>query len=87
MIKLKHVTKTYDHTVAVNDVSLTIEEGETLVFLGSSGSGKTTLLKMINRLIEPSGGTIEVDGKNIEDYKIVHLRRSIGYVFQQISAE
>lgn len=85
MIKLDHVTKRYDHNnVAVNHVSFTVEDGETLVLLGSSGSGKTTVLKMINRLIEPSAGTIAVDGKSVKDYKLVHLRRTIGYVFQQI---
>lgn len=85
MIEIEHVTKTYNHQApAVNDVSLTIQEGEILVLLGSSGSGKTTLLKMINRLIEPTDGTIEVDGKRVKDYKLVDLRRSIGYVFQQI---
>lgn len=88
MIKIDHLTKTYHHdnkhTIAVNNVSFIVQEGETLVLLGSSGSGKTTILKMINRLIEPTNGTIEIDGKNIKDYKAVELRRSIGYVFQQI---
>lgn len=85
MIKLNHVTKRYNHdTIAVNKVSFTVQDGETLVLLGSSGSGKTTVLKMINRLIEPSEGTIEVDGKRIKDYKLVDLRRAIGYVFQRI---
>lgn len=86
MIKFDHVSKFYNHNriIAVDDVSFVVQEGETLVLLGSSGSGKTTLLKMVNRLIEPSNGTIEIDGKNIEDYKTVELRRSIGYVFQQV---
>jgi len=85
MIKLDHVTKRYNKgTIAVNDVSFTAQDGETLALLGSSGSGKTTVLKMINRLIEPSDGFIEVDGKKIKDYTLVELRRAIGYVFQQI---
>ena len=86
MIKLTHVTKTYNEgkNISVNDVSLTIQPGETLVLLGSSGSGKTTLLKMINRLIEPTKGHVEIDGIDVKSYPVEQLRRSIGYVFQQI---
>lgn len=86
MIRLAAVSKTYDggQTYAVHDVSLDVPEGETLVLLGSSGCGKTTTLKMINRLVEPSAGAIEVDGRNIMDRDPVELRRSIGYVFQGI---
>lgn len=69
---------------AVNHVNLTIEEGEFVTILGSSGCGKTTLLKMINRLVEPSGGTIKLYGENILDQDIVKLRRGIGYVIQQV---
>ena len=68
---------------AVDNVSLTIEEGEFITILGSSGSGKTTLLKMINRLYEPSGGKIKLFGEDIRDVDVVKLRRSIGYVIQQ----
>lgn len=86
MIELKHVFKTFGsgHAYAVKDLSLSVDMGETLVLLGSSGCGKTTTLKMINRLIEPTKGTIEVGGKNITDYNAVDLRRQIGYVFQGI---
>ena len=86
MITIKKISKTFNNhqSMAVNNVSLTVHDGETLVLLGSSGSGKTTLLKMINRLIEPTHGTIEIDHKDINHYEVVHLRRSIGYVFQQI---
>ncbi len=61
-----------------------IAEGETLILLGSSGCGKTTTLKMINRLLEPTGGEIEVDGRSVLNMDPVELRRSIGYVFQGI---
>ncbi len=86
MIALKGVSKSFaqDGPFAVRNLSLEIAEGETLVLLGSSGCGKTTTLKMINRLIEPTSGQIEVDGRNVMDVDPVQLRRSIGYVFQGI---
>jgi osmoprotectant transport system ATP-binding protein len=86
MIALKHVSKTFDmgRSYAVRDISFKVEQGETLVLLGSSGCGKTTTLKMINRLIEPSEGSITVGGIDIMDQDPVRLRRSIGYVFQGI---
>ena len=69
---------------AVRDLSVEIHDGETLVMLGSSGCGKTTTLKMINRLVEPTSGTIEVDGDDISQRDPVQWRRSVGYVFQGI---
>ena len=86
MIRLEGLCKSFDdgETFAVRDLSLEIAEGETLVLLGSSGCGKTTTLKMINRLVEPTSGTIEVDGRNVLEQDPVELRRSIGYVFQGI---
>ena len=86
MITLSRVSKSFDGgtSFAVRDLSLEIPDGQTLVLLGSSGCGKTTTLKMINRLIEPSEGTIEVDGRDILAQDPVELRRSIGYVFQGI---
>ena len=61
-----------------------IESGEFIAFIGTSGSGKTTALRMINRMIEPTEGQITINGKNIGDMNPVELRRSIGYVIQQI---
>ncbi len=86
MIRLNKISKTYDNgeSFVVNEVSFTVEEGKTLVLLGSSGCGKTTTLKMINRLIEPSEGDIEIDGQSIFDIDPVLLRRSIGYAFQGV---
>ncbi len=82
MIEVQQLTKTYQQTVAVSDVSFTVNEGETLVLLGTSGSGKTTTLRMINRLIEPSSGKIIINGKNILSQPPEILRRNIGYVLQ-----
>lgn len=83
MIEFRSVTKVFpDGTVAVNDFSLIIPSRKTTVLVGSSGSGKTTLLRMINRMVEPSSGVIEIDGESILDREPVALRRSIGYVMQ-----
>jgi len=86
MISLKHVSKSFDagQHFAVNDVTFDIQEAETLVILGSSGSGKTTLLKLINRLLELTSGTIELEGKLISEHDPIALRRKVGYVFQGI---
>ena len=86
MISLKHVSKSFDNGqhFAINNVSLGIHEGETLVLLGFSGSGKTTLLKLTNRLLDLTSGAIEMDGKDIASQDPISLRRSIGYVFQGI---
>jgi osmoprotectant transport system ATP-binding protein len=85
MIRLRGVSKMYDRArYAVRDVDLDVAEGELLALLGTSGCGKTTTLKMINRLVEPSAGTIEVDGRDTAAIDPVALRRSIGYVFQGV---
>ncbi len=78
------VRKVYeDGHHALDGVSLDVGEGEALAILGTSGSGKTTLLKMVNRLIDPSGGRVLVRGKPTEDWDPIALRRSIGYVIQE----
>jgi osmoprotectant transport system ATP-binding protein len=82
MIKVEHVSKTFGKIKAVEDISFDVREGENLVFLGTSGCGKTTTLRMINRLTEPSEGTIMVNGENILHQQPEQLRRSIGYVLQ-----
>jgi len=86
MIAIRHLHKSFNggSNYAVRDVSLEVQSGETLVLLGSSGSGKTTTLKMINRLIEPTSGRIEIDGRDVLEHDLLALRRSIGYVFQGI---
>jgi osmoprotectant transport system ATP-binding protein len=86
MIRLRNVCKSFDgeQNLAVRHLSFSVEDGEILVLLGTSGCGKTTTLKMINRLIEPDSGLIEVDGVNILERNPQELRRTIGYAFQGI---
>lgn len=84
MIRFENVTKRYGNSVVLDGLNLEIEQGSFTVLIGSSGCGKTTTLKMINRLIEPDEGLIRIDGKDISALDRVTLRRSIGYVIQQI---
>ncbi|MFH1647149.1 MAG: ABC transporter ATP-binding protein [Chloroflexota bacterium] len=84
MIRLEKVTKKYGLTVAVNDLSLEVNEGEVCVLIGPSGCGKTTTLRMINRLIEPTSGRILVNGRDTGQVKPEQLRRSIGYAIQSV---
>ncbi len=83
-VALIGVSRDYGETAAVADLSLTVGRGELVVLLGESGCGKTTTLKMINRLIEPSAGRIELNGEDAGGLDPVALRRSVGYVFQGI---
>jgi osmoprotectant transport system ATP-binding protein len=84
VITLDAVTKRYGaDSVAVNELSLTVPDGEVCVLVGPSGCGKTTTLRMINRLIEPTGGRILIDDTDVLKMDPVQLRRSIGYVIQQ----
>lgn len=69
---------------AVQDLSLAIRAGEVVALLGASGSGKTTALKTINRLVEPTGGIVAVDGVDVRSRDAIGLRRGIGYVFQGV---
>jgi osmoprotectant transport system ATP-binding protein len=85
MIRFEHVTKGYpDGTVAVDDLSFEVAEGELVTLVGPSGCGKTTTMKMVNRLIEPTSGRILLDGEDISTLDPVVLRRRIGYVIQQV---
>jgi osmoprotectant transport system ATP-binding protein len=85
MIRLAGVGKTYeDGTVAVHELDLEVARGQVMCLVGPSGCGKSTTLKMINRLIEPTSGTIWLDGRDVTGEDPVRLRRGIGYVIQQI---
>ncbi|MER9461934.1 ABC transporter ATP-binding protein [Mesorhizobium sp. M0387] len=82
MIEIEGITKRYDATTVVDDVSMVVEPRTVCVIVGTSGSGKTTLLRMINRLVEPTAGVIKLDGNDNRSLPGYELRRSIGYAIQ-----
>ncbi|RIV23553.1 ABC transporter ATP-binding protein [Fibrisoma montanum] len=82
MITVRNVSRQYGNQLVVNDVSFAVANGETLVLLGTSGSGKTTTLRLINRMIDPTSGSIVVNGVDVRQQDGPTLRRSIGYVIQ-----
>jgi len=85
MIEFENVTKVYsDGTVAIEEVSFTVERGTTTVLVGPSGCGKTTTMKLVNRLEEPSEGTVYFEGTDNRELDEIDLRREIGYVIQEI---
>ena len=85
MILYENITKSYLEGInAVADFTLSIAEGELLAIIGPSGCGKTTVLKMLNRLVEPTSGRILLNGKDIRTLDPIALRRSMGYVIQQV---
>lgn len=84
-IRLDQVSKHYPNgTSAVDELSIDIPTGELVMLIGPSGCGKTTTMKMINRLVEPTGGRIFLEGDDVTKVDPVQLRRRIGYVIQQI---
>ncbi|MEG1131992.1 MAG: ABC transporter ATP-binding protein [Romboutsia sp.] len=85
IIEMRHIKKTYDNKVIINDLNLDINKGEFITVIGSSGCGKTTVLKMINGLNTPDKGDIFINGKNIKNENIIELRRKIGYSIQGTS--
>ncbi|AMO85163.1 osmoprotectant transport system ATP-binding protein [Solibacillus kalamii] len=85
MLHIENLRKVYrGGKVAVDNLTLDIKKGEFIAFIGTSGSGKTTALRMLNRMVEPTSGMISINGKEITKLNPVTLRRSIGYVIQQI---
>ncbi len=84
MIELQHVSKAFGGLTVIDDVSLTIAQGELVVILGSSGSGKSTLLKMMNRLLEHDSGRIVFSGDEIRSFQPEALRRRMGYAIQSV---
>jgi len=84
VVEVSHLTKIFDGTKAVDDISFSVKKGETFVLLGTSGCGKTTSLRSINRLIEPDAGAVLISGRDTAGMNPETLRRDIGYVIQDI---
>lgn len=84
MIDVRGLSKRFGGATVVDDVSFQVQSGELLALVGASGSGKTTTLKMLNRLIEPSAGSVHIAGVNVASAPGHQLRRGIGYAFQQV---
>jgi osmoprotectant transport system ATP-binding protein len=82
MIEIENVSRLYQDVAVVDDISLSVPEGQITAIVGTSGSGKTTLLRIINRLIEPSAGRVLIDGVDTATIPAFELRRKIGYVIQ-----
>ena len=84
MISFRAVSKSYAADHAVKDFTLDMPAGKITVLMGLSGSGKTTLLRMVNKMVSPSEGHISIDGVDVREQDSVTLRRSIGYVLQEV---
>ena len=84
MITFTNVSKTYGGSLAVGNFSLTAPSREVTVLMGLSGSGKTTLLRMVNKMVDPTSGTVSIDEKDVSEMDSIALRRSIGYVMQEV---
>ena len=84
MIEFQTASKTYGQTEVLQGLTLAVEAGETVVLIGPSGGGKTTALKLVNGLVQPTSGTVLVDGRSVAAWDLLALRRSIGYVIQEV---
>lgn len=85
LLSMEHLRKEYANgKVAVDDFNLNVDKGEFICFIGTSGSGKTTTMRMINRMLTQTSGTIKINDKDISQMDPVKLRRSIGYVIQNV---
>ncbi len=83
-IELRHVGKSFGDVRAIDDLSLSVHDGEIFVLLGQSGCGKSTVLQLVNRMLEADTGEVLVGGEDVKGLDPVALRRTIGYVIQQI---
>jgi len=83
-VEFQNVSYRIGENLVLDNLSFSIEPGETLVLLGRSGSGKTTALKMVNGLLFPTSGAVRVDGRPTTEWDLIALRRGIGYVIQEV---
>jgi osmoprotectant transport system ATP-binding protein len=84
VIEFDHVSKKYGKTTALADFALTAPTAKITVLMGLSGSGKTTAIRMVNKMVTPSSGTVSIDGLDVAGLDAVTLRRTIGYVMQEV---
>src|SRR5262245_43137931 len=84
LVEIESAVRRYGDHLALDDVGLSIPEGQFIALVGPSGSGKTSLLKSINRLVELDSGQVRLAGKDVRELPLTELRRSIGYVFQGV---
>ncbi|MBW4539304.1 MAG: ATP-binding cassette domain-containing protein [Myxacorys chilensis ATA2-1-KO14] len=84
VVEFRHVYYSLERRPLLSDLSFSIGQGETLVLLGRSGCGKTTTLRLINHLLTPTAGEIQVEGVSTQTWNPIHLRRRIGYVIQEV---
>ena len=84
MIEFDRVAKTYGSTIALADFSLVAPTSKITVLMGLSGSGKTTIVRMVNKMVTPTSGSVSIDGLDVSGLDAVTLRRSIGYVMQEV---
>lgn len=84
MIEVREISKRFGPTLVVDAISFSVSRGELLALVGGSGSGKTTTLKILNRLVEPTSGSVRIGGRDVRDTPGHVLRRGIGYAFQQV---
>src|SRR5689334_7226684 len=83
MIQLQGVSKQFGAAFALHPTDLVFEDGKTTVLIGPSGCGKSTILRLIIGLLEPTTGTVEIDGRRISPANLLEMRRRIGYVIQE----
>ena len=84
MIEFRRVSKHYGETAALADFTLTVPTSKITVLMGLSGSGKTTIIRMVNKMVSPTSGSVSIDGLDVADRDAVALRRTIGYVMQEV---
>ena len=84
MIEFHRVSKKYGETAALADFSLTVPTSKITVLMGLSGSGKTTIIRMVNKMVSPTSGSVSIDGLDVADRDAVALRRTVGYVMQEV---